>query len=82
MRYAKRPTLVQPSSGPEDNRQLFFSGGPPGVSRKDVLTLFSYYGKVLLWAGRGEAGRGGAGWGWGWGRGGEGGGARGGGGGR
>jgi hypothetical protein len=46
VRFAKKPALVQPGTGPQDNRQLFFSGGPPGVTRKDVVQLFSYYGKV------------------------------------
>lgn len=49
MRFARNPALVKPGAGPEDNRQLFFSGGPPGVTRKDVMTLFSYYGKVGSW---------------------------------
>lgn len=46
MRFAKKPALVKPGTGGANNKQLFFSGGPPGVSRKDVLQVFSYYGKV------------------------------------
>eukprot|EP00887_Chlorella_sp_A99_P006782 scaffold2.g6782.t1 len=46
VRFAKRPTLIRPGTGPEDNRELFFSGAPAGVDRRDMQELLEFYGKV------------------------------------
>jgi hypothetical protein len=46
VRFAKSHQFVQAGTGPEDNRQLFFSNAPATSSEEDLSTLFSAFGTV------------------------------------
>ncbi|GBF89388.1 hypothetical protein Rsub_01960 [Raphidocelis subcapitata] len=46
VRLARSRVFIPAGSGPEDNRQLFFSRAPACASESDVVALFNSYGVV------------------------------------
>jgi phosphoinositide-3-kinase regulatory subunit 4 len=46
VRFAKSHQFVQAGTGPDDNRQLFFSNAPAAFSEEDLSTFFSAFGAV------------------------------------
>lgn len=46
VRFARNASYIKPSEGPADNKMLFFSRGPPGITEVQVRSLFGKYGKI------------------------------------
>ncbi|GMH38098.1 hypothetical protein BSKO_05982 [Bryopsis sp. KO-2023] len=47
VRFARSHQYIQAGTGPQDNRQLFFSRAPTSASEDDFKAAFSKYGKVI-----------------------------------